>query len=130
LSRKERFAFGVGGGVRTLKVSATLSAKNLQASSEGEFTGPLPFVWAEVRSAVGDRWRLVGNLGLFYVSIGDYTGRQLVLDASIEHLTLDWLSLGAGLRAGKVSVDVDTSSYRGEAKLSSGSGRVFARARF
>jgi len=130
LTRRERFAFGLGGGVRTLRVSASLAARNLELTSKGEFTGPLPFVWAEVRSAVGSRWRFVGNLGLFYISIGDFTGRQLVLNASIEHLTLDWLSFGAGLRVGHVNVDVETSSYRGEAKIEVGGARVFARARF
>jgi len=130
LSRQERFAFGLGGGVRTLQVSARLAAQGLQVSSEGDFTGPLPFVWADVRSAVGSNWRFVGNLGLFYISFGDYTGHQLVLDASIEHLTLDWLSVGGGLRGGYASVEVDTSDYNGEAKLGIGSVRLFARVRF
>jgi len=130
LNRRERFAFGLGGGVRTLRVSARLAARNLELASKGEFTGPLPFVWAELRSAVGSRWRFIGNLGLFYISIGDFTGRQLVLDTSMEHLTLEWLSLGGGLRIGHVNVDVETSTYAGAANVNIGSARVFARARF
>jgi hypothetical protein len=130
IKRTDRYAWGIGGGIRTLKESVSLAAQGLELSSEGDFTGPLPFVAGEGRVAIGSRWRFVGNLGLFYIEIGDYSGKQYILDATMEHLTLDWLSLGFGLRASKVNVSVDTSDFRGEANIAIGTTRVFARLRF
>ena len=130
LTLKERLAFGVGGGLRTLKVDAGLAARDLEISEEGDFTGPLPFVWVEVRYGLARKLRLVSNLGLFYIEIGDYTGSQLVLDAYFEHLTFKNLSFGGGLRGGQVDVDVNTSDYAGAVKIGIVSLRVFARVRF
>jgi hypothetical protein len=133
--RRPRHALGLGGGFRTLKVTAGLAARDLEISEEGDFTAPLPYFLLEYRFGISPRWRLISDFGVFYIEIGDFEGSQLVLDAWVEYLASRRVSVGAGLRGSRVDADMTTGTeiagdFTGSAKLSIASGRVFVRLRF
>jgi len=127
---KRRTAFGVGGGLRTLRVGAGLRAQEIDLSEEGDFTGPLPFLSLEVRYAIARKLRLVSDLGILYIEIGEYSGGQVILDTYLEHLTFRNVAFGLGVRGGRVSVEVDTEDFAGKAKIAVASARIYARVRF
>jgi len=135
LTLEERHAFGIGGGLRIVKTTIGLAAVNLQITEEGDFTAPLPFIWLEYRFGISPKWRLISDLGVFYIEFGDYAGSQLVVDAFVEHLAHQRLSFGFGIRGSRVDVDVNSGSpisddFRGAAKMAIGSARLFVRVRF
>ncbi len=135
LSRTPRHAFGLGGGFRTLKVTVGLAAQDLEISEEGDFTAPLPYFLLEYRFGISPKWRLVSDLGVFYISIGDFSGSQLVLDAWVEYLASRRFSVGGGLRGARVDADMTTGTeiagdFTGAVKMSIASGRLFVRLRF
>jgi hypothetical protein len=127
---KNRHAFGVGGGLRTLRVSAVLAAVDREVATEGDFTGPLPFVLVEYQYGVTPTLRLVSDFGVFYIEIGEFTGSQLVLDAYLEHLTFKNVAFGFGARGGRVDIDVEKSDFRGLAKIGIFGVRAYVRVRF
>jgi hypothetical protein len=126
---KKRFALGFGGGIRTLRVGTALEAQDIAAEEEGEFTGPLPFFGLQARWAFADKWRLVSDLGVFYLEIDDYSGGQIAADGFIEHLTFRNVAFGGGIRVGWVDLDVERPHFLGDATIGTASARLYIRIR-
>jgi len=132
---KERHAFGIGGGFRTVKTTVGLSARDLEVSEEGDFTAPLPFVNFEYRYGIAEKWRLIADLGVFYLEIGDFSGGQYVLDAWVEYLAFKRISFGGGFRGTSIDADLTTGNeiagdFTGSFKSTVTSLRLFVRLRF
>jgi len=125
----ERLALGVGLGLRTLRVGASLAADNLELRSDGDFTGPLPFVDLDFRYGITPRLRFISRLGAFYIEFGDYAGSQFIFDLSIEHLTFGNLAFGGGINGALVDAEVDTSDYKGTARIYIAGARVYVKLR-
>jgi hypothetical protein len=135
IALKERHAFGLGGGLRTLRTTMGLATTGLEIEQEGDFTAPLPFLWLEYRYGISPKWRLISDLGVFYIELGDFAGSQIVLDGYVEYLAIKRLSLGFGIRGARVDADMTTGTeitgnFRGAVKLSIASARLFLRVRF
>jgi hypothetical protein len=135
ISLKERHAFGLGGGFRTLKTTIGLAALNIEKEEEGDFTAPLPFFSVEYRYGISPKWRLVSDFGVFYIEIGDFSGSQIVLDAYVEYLISERFAFGGGIRGSRVDADMTTEheiagTFNGAFKMSIMSGRLFFRVRF
>jgi hypothetical protein len=134
LKRSERHAFGVGGGFRTLKTTAGLASVDREVSKGTDFTAPLPYILAEYRYAMSPKLCLVSDLGLFYISIGDFTGSQVVFDAWVEDLAFERFSFRGGVRATRVHAEMTASTelagdFNGSVTMAIACGRLFVRAR-
>jgi hypothetical protein len=132
---KPRHAFGIGGGFRITKTTAGLAARELEISEEGDFTAPLPFFGFEYRFGISPKWRLISNLGVFYIEIGDFSGSQIVFDGWAEYLAFKRVSFGGGLRFTRIDADMTTGTeiagnFRGYFKAGTLSSRLFVRVRF
>lgn len=132
---KDRHAFGIGGGFRILKTTVGLAAPDLEISEEGDFTAPLPFINLEYRYGIAPKWRLIADLGILYIEIGDFSGGQYVLDGWVEYLASKRVSFGGGLRFTGVNAEMTTGTeiagdFTGEFKSDIASLRLFVRLRF
>ncbi len=105
----ERWAFGFGGGLRVMDLSATLAyteeENSLEGSTEAKGTGPLPYLYFEYRLMFSDNWRFITGLGWLYVKIGDIKGGQWIGRAGIEYLLGDRWSFGGALNIATIDVD-------------------------
>ncbi len=127
---KPHLTFGVGGGIRTLQIGAGLEAAGIGAQEDGEFTGPLPFASVQLRYAFAENWRLVSDLGVFYIEISDYTGGQVIVDGYVEHLTFRHWAFGGGIRLGGVNLDVERPNFLGAVDIGIAGPRLYARVRW
>jgi len=134
---KDRLAVGVGGGVRVLDITTSLTLEVLPGeipplvvAEAADVTGPLPFVNAEVRYGVSPHWRFASSLGYFDVTIGDVKGTQVILDAEIENLVGDHFSWGFSGNYSAVDIDSETEDFLGHAQLDIGFVRLFVKGRF
>jgi hypothetical protein len=132
---KDRHAFGLGGGLRTVRTTMGLATVEAEISEEGDFTAPLPFINVEYRYGLGEKWRLISDLGVFYVEIGDYAGGQYVLDGWVEYLASRRVAIGAGARGTLVDAEMATGTiitgdFFGQFKSSVVALRLFFRLRF
>ena len=132
---KERHAFGIGGGFRILKTTVGLAARDLEISEEDDFTAPLPFINLEYRYGFTPKWRLITDLGFFYIEIGDFSGGQWVIDGWVEYLAFKRVSFGGGLRFTGVDAEMTTGTiiagdFSGKFKSKTTSLRLFVRLRF
>ncbi len=127
---KKRTAFGVGGGLRVQELKATLTVIEANVFEVAEATGPLPYVWVEVRHGLTPKTRLTAGVGVLALEIGDYDGQQVILDIGIQHQTFKHFAFGGRFDLATVDVDTTAKRYTGSLDQDISSLRVFAKARF
>jgi len=105
----ERWAAGIGLGIRVLDIKAELRWEEMNTGGGGveatDATGPLPYLNFEYRRMFSEKWRFVSSLGWLYLKIGDIDGGQWLLDANIEYLLGETWSFGGGVNFSNVDVD-------------------------
>ena len=111
---KDRWAAGVGLGIRVMKIQASLAWRGENQDLEGDTdvkgTGPLPYVYFEYRRLLSDHWRLITGLGWLKVAIDDIDGSQYIGRVSVAYLTEKRWGFGAAINLATVDVDWDAIS--------------------
>jgi hypothetical protein len=134
---KERWALGVGAGVRlmyldtSLKIISTPPAATPTVTSDSaDATGPLPFMNLEYRYALSPKWRLTTTAGYFTAKISRFKGEQILFGASIEHLVIKRFSWGIMADYSIVDVRSKKEDFRGKMNLDIARLGVFAKVRW
>ncbi len=95
---------------------AGISSQGTAGGRVGEvgLTAPLPMLGLGVHTGVAKRLFLGGNLGLFFLKVGDYEGSIVEINAYLTYQLLSFLSLGGGYTAFSVDVQSEAPDFRGE----------------
>jgi len=105
---KERWAAGVGLGLRALDIHTVLRWEEDILGEGGnkiDGTAPLPYFYFEYRRLFSERWRFITGVGWLYVKIGDIKGGQWLGRASIERLVGKRWSFGGGFNLSQIAVE-------------------------
>ena len=106
---KERWAAGVGLGLRVMDISSSLTWQGNYIGEGGQdsfsVTGPLPYLYFEYRRMFSKNWRFITGLGWLYVKVGDIEGGQWLGRASIEYQVGERWSFGGALNLASVDAD-------------------------
>jgi hypothetical protein len=134
---RERWALGIGGGLRLLDVATGLKIvispagfTPLVKEDSAKTTGPLPFINLEYRYVITPKWRLIAGAGYFKAQIGSFKGEQALFGGSIEHLVLKHFSWGIMGDYSFVDVKSKKKDFTGKAKLDIGRVGLFAKFRW
>ncbi len=104
---KQRWAGGIGLGLRSMGLRTTLAADGSELEGEIDGTAPLPYINFEYRRVFGDRWRVKAAVGWLEVRIGDIKGGQYIGRLAGEYITNRRWGFGAALNYSNIDVDWD-----------------------
>ncbi len=77
---------------------------------------PLPMIGVEVYAAVASRLFIQGNLGLFFLTVGDYSGSIIEINALLSYRLFPFLTLSGGYSIFAVGVQATAPDFRGEVR--------------
>ncbi len=97
---------------------ANIGRQGTLFSREGNvsLTVPLPLIGMEVHAAVASRLYIGGNLGLFFLRVGDFEGSIIEINAQLSYQLFSFLAVGGGYALFSVDVKADTPDYAGEVR--------------
>ncbi|MCG6947404.1 MAG: hypothetical protein LJE93_00600 [Acidobacteria bacterium] len=108
---KERWAGGIGLGIRSMGLRTILRADGSELEAEIDGTAPLPYINFEYRRMLGERWRLKAQVGWLEVKISDIKGGQYIGRLAAEYLSTRRWGFGAAINYS--AIDVDWESIKG-----------------
>ena len=106
---KERWALGVGFGLRWMDLTTTLTW-NLQSggveegSQKADVAAPLPYLYFEYRRLLTEHWRFIAGVGWLDITIGDISGGQWIGRASFEYLLGKRWSVGGAFNLATIDI--------------------------
>ncbi len=127
---RDRWALGVRGGFRWLKLQAFLTIIDTDISDEGDTSAPLPFVGLSFRFGITPKLRLISDFGWLSLEVGDVDGSQFVGDASLEYLAWKNVSFGAALGLSSIDVEVTDSDLTGSIDMGGTALHFFVKGRW
>jgi hypothetical protein len=77
---------------------------------------PLPMIGVEVRATIVPRLSIQGNLGLFFLSVGDYSGSIIDINALLSYRLFSFLTLSGGYTAFALDVQASDQFFSGEVR--------------
>lgn len=83
---------------------------------EVSLTAPLPVLGMVVHSAIASRLFITGNLGLFFLRVGDYGGSIIEINAQLGYQLLSFLRIGGGYAIFSVDVTATAPDFKGEVR--------------
>jgi len=97
---------------------ASIDIQGVMDPRRGEvsLTAPLPVIGMAVHAAVASRLFIDGNLGLFFLRVGDYDGSIIEINALLSYRLFSFLTLGGGYALFSVDVKATTPDFRGEVR--------------
>jgi hypothetical protein len=101
----ERWAGGFGFGLRWMDLLTALKVEEIELEDQLDVAAPLPYFNFEYRRMLGDRWRLKGGLGWFYLDLGDIAGGQWIGRLAVEYITDRRWGFGIAVNASAINVD-------------------------
>ncbi len=84
-------------GLHTMKFDTGLRIFDGSRERSNSTGAPLPVVGIRGQYRFGDKWRFVGSVELFDVTVGDYSGTWSDTNLTVEHDTWDRFGLGFGI---------------------------------
>jgi hypothetical protein len=85
-------------------------------SGEVSLTAPLPMLGMVVHSAIASRLFIMGNLGLFFLRVGDYDGSIIEINAQLAYQLFSFLRIGGGYAIFSVDVTATAPDFKGEVR--------------
>lgn len=111
----DRTEMGVSVGVHFMRMEMSVQDVGGGLLSEsGKLTLPLPNLGVYGSVALGDNFALVGRSQLFYLKIGDDTGRLLHIAGAVEYYPIDHVGLGVGYAYFDLDAKSTSTDFTGE----------------
>lgn len=106
---------GVSVGVHVMRMEMSVQdIGGALLSESGKLTIPLPNLGVYGSVALGDHFALVGRSQLFYLKIGDHTGRLLHISGAVEYYPIDHVGLGVGYAYFDLDAKSTSTDFTGE----------------
>jgi hypothetical protein len=83
---------------------------------EVSLTAPLPMLGMVVHSELASRLFIMGNLGLFFLRVGDYDGSIIEINAQLAYQLFSFLRIGGGYAIFSVDVTATAPDFKGEVR--------------
>ena len=83
---------------------------------EVSLIAPLPMIGMVVHSEIAPRLSIMGNLGLFFLRVGDYGGSIIEINAQLAYQLFSFLRIGGGYAIFSVDVKATTPDFKGEVR--------------
>jgi hypothetical protein len=106
--KNQHFDLALSGGLYAMNVDFKLKADGEGKIEDSEYIIPLPVLGLRGNFALTPKWFLRQNIDVFYLNIGEYTGRWIDLNVSLEYNF--WKYAGVGLGYNFVSMDISKDS--------------------
>ena len=92
--------------------------QGILAPARGDISliAPLPMIGTVVHSAIASRLFIMGNVGLFFLRVGDYEGSIIEINAQLAYQLLPFLRIGGGYAVFAVDVKATAPDFRGEVR--------------
>lgn len=102
--KNQHFDLALSGGLYAMKVDFELKANSEGKIEDSEYIIPLPVLGLRGNFALTPRWFLRQSIDVFYLNIGEYTGRWIDLNVALDYNF--WKYAGVGLGYNFVSMDI------------------------
>ena len=117
---KERWALGVGLGLRWMDLKTTLTwyldtGAVEQGTQDLDVSAPLPYLYIEYRRLLSEHWRMILGAGVLDLTIGDISGSQYIGRAGFEYLIGKRWSVGGA--ANIATIDVEAKNIKDDEDL-------------
>jgi len=112
---KERWALGVGLGLRWMDLSTTLtwyleSGDVEEGTQDLDVSAPLPYLYVEYRRLLTEHWRMILGAGVLDLTIGDFSGSQYIGRAGFEYLIGKRWAVGGA--ANIATIDIEAKNIK------------------
>ncbi len=115
--RRQDKEIGAGLGLHVADIKASLQAEGGSAEA-ADVTAPLPVVNLYSMFALTDKWALNMRVDWLSLTYGDYKGDVRNLEVSAIYQPFRNVGFGLGIRNMVVDIEVDSTDWRGRARLS------------
>ncbi|EPZ49487.1 outer membrane protein beta-barrel domain protein [Bacteriovorax sp. BAL6_X] len=129
----ERVNISAGAGFYIMPLEFAIGETG-KTKTQSDFIAPLPTFQLKSEVKITPKWTLSNEFNIFYIQIGDYTGSIIATNLFIDYLFYKSFSVGLGLEAFKLKVDMEETSDVFDAEvggeLNFGNNSLVARVRY
>ena len=129
--KNQSFDLALSGGIYAIDVELEIKAGDEGLIEDSDYIIPLPVLGLRGNFALAPKWFLRQSIDVFYLKIGEYTGKWIDLNVALEYNF--WKYAGVGLGYNFVSMDIskdDDDAFLNQIDMSYGGLLLFAKIYF